>query len=234
MKTFAELGTEIGELVERKNAAYGSSFSVAGEFLALCYPDGLQPAQYADALLLVRIFDKQMRIATDRDALGESPYADISGYGILGAHMHQQRKAQEPWQGSASAPDAAKSSETKQPVSAEQPASEMTAPSTSARNGHEPLPQPDGYCEMLTSAPAPSAMEVASPSAGDQQRAVEFLCGHLLTLMRRCNDFQLCAKCGSLINGGALRRSIWGEWFVVCKGCVHVANDWQPRLESLR
>jgi hypothetical protein len=35
--------------------------------------------------LLVRIFDKQMRIATRKDYAGESPYRDIAGYGILGA-----------------------------------------------------------------------------------------------------------------------------------------------------
>lgn len=91
MKTFEQIGAEIGEIVAEKNAAYGSSFAKAGEFLRLLYPNGLRPEQYADALLLVRIFDKQMRIATDRDALGESPYGDISGYGVLGVHLHQQR-----------------------------------------------------------------------------------------------------------------------------------------------
>jgi hypothetical protein len=29
--------------------------------------------------------DKLFRIATARDALGESPYRDIAGYGLLGA-----------------------------------------------------------------------------------------------------------------------------------------------------
>jgi hypothetical protein len=74
---------EIGALVEEKNAAYGSSFEKCGEFLRLLYPDGLKPEQYKDALALVRIFDKQMRIATAKDALGENPYKDIAGYGIL-------------------------------------------------------------------------------------------------------------------------------------------------------
>lgn len=165
MKTFSQLGTEIGELVERKNVAYGSSFAKAGAYLRLLYPDGLQPAQYDDALLLVRDFDKSMRIATDGDAFGESPYADKAGYAILGAHMHQQRKASEPWQGSASGPDAAKSSEPKQPASAAQPANATTAPSTNARNAPEPSPQPDGYSVQPTSAPAPGATEAASPSA---------------------------------------------------------------------
>jgi len=76
---------ELGELLVRKNAAYGSSFLKAGEFLALLYPMGIRPEQYTDALLLVRIFDKCMRVATRKGAFGESPYLDIAGYGILGA-----------------------------------------------------------------------------------------------------------------------------------------------------
>jgi len=75
---------EVAKVVKEKNEAYGSAFAKAGEFLKLLYPDGIQPEQYKDALLLVRIFDKQMRIATDKDALGENPYQDIQGYGLLG------------------------------------------------------------------------------------------------------------------------------------------------------
>jgi hypothetical protein len=84
MSDFTAIGTEIGALVQEKNAAYGDSFAKCGEFLRLCYPEGIRPEQYDDALALVRIFDKQMRIATRKDAFGESPYRDIAGYGILG------------------------------------------------------------------------------------------------------------------------------------------------------
>jgi|GEM_PF-1690684 hypothetical protein len=84
-QSFLAKANEIGMLVEAKNAAYGSSFEKCGEFLRLLYPNGMKPEQYQDALLLVRIFDKQMRIATHKDALGENPYRDIAGYGILGA-----------------------------------------------------------------------------------------------------------------------------------------------------
>jgi hypothetical protein len=82
---YVALATEIGTLVEAKNAAYGSSFAKCGDFLRILYPDGIAPAQYQDALLIVRIFDKLMRIATAKDALGENPYRDIAGYGLLGA-----------------------------------------------------------------------------------------------------------------------------------------------------
>ncbi len=93
MTSFLRTAYQIGQLVEEKNAAYGSSFAKSGQFLALLYPDGIRVDQYDDALLLVRTFDKQMRIATDRDALGESPWSDIAGYGICGAtHVEQKRK----------------------------------------------------------------------------------------------------------------------------------------------
>ena len=70
MSRFLPIAQQIGELVERKNAAYGSSFEKSGPALRLLFPAG----------------------ATDRDALGESPYRDIAGYGILGAALHESRK----------------------------------------------------------------------------------------------------------------------------------------------
>lgn len=84
MGEYEELGRSVGSLVDVKNKAYGSAFDDAGEFLTILYPNGIQPEQYGDALALVRIFDKMKRIATDKDALGESPYRDIAGYGLLG------------------------------------------------------------------------------------------------------------------------------------------------------
>ena len=85
MSNYAELGKEIGEIVDEKNEAYGDSFATSGEFLKLLWPDGIPPEDYGDALALVRIFDKCKRIATRKDAFGESPYRDIAGYGLLGA-----------------------------------------------------------------------------------------------------------------------------------------------------
>jgi len=85
MARLREIAEEIGALTERKNAAYGDSFDKCGAFLQLLYPRGIAPEQYGDALALARIFDKQMRIATQKGAFGESPYRDIAGYGLLGA-----------------------------------------------------------------------------------------------------------------------------------------------------
>jgi hypothetical protein len=83
MKSYKTTGENIGALVEEKNKAYGDSFAKCGEFLKLLYPNGVKVDQYSDMLALVRVFDKQMRIATDKDALGESPWRDIGGYAIL-------------------------------------------------------------------------------------------------------------------------------------------------------
>lgn len=86
---FKRIGREIGELVAEKNAAYGDSFARSGEFLKLLYPNGIKPEQYGDALGLVRVFDKQMRIATNKRALGESPWRDIAGYGVVGTALDE-------------------------------------------------------------------------------------------------------------------------------------------------
>lgn len=85
MVDFMEAAEKVGRLVTEKNESYGDSFAKCGEFLKLLYPGGISPDQYCDALALVRIFDKQMRIAAMKGYGGESPYLDIAGYGLLGA-----------------------------------------------------------------------------------------------------------------------------------------------------
>jgi|GEM_PF-1166063 len=87
---FLRIAAEVGDLVRQKNEAYGDSFGTCGDFLRLLYPDGILPSQYGDALALARTFDKQMRIATSKDAFGESPWRDIAGYAVLGAEQHER------------------------------------------------------------------------------------------------------------------------------------------------
>lgn len=82
---YEPIARAIGQLVDKKNQAYGDAFNKSGDFLKLLYPDGIKPEQYGDMLALVRVFDKQMRIATAKDALEENPWQDIAGYGILKA-----------------------------------------------------------------------------------------------------------------------------------------------------
>lgn len=89
---FERIGSEMGALVEEKNAAYGSAFEKCGDFLNIIYPNGVQPEQFVDMLCIVRIFDKLMRIANDAAAFGESPYRDIGGYSILGTELNERNK----------------------------------------------------------------------------------------------------------------------------------------------
>lgn len=93
---YARLGEQVGKLVEEKQAAYGDSFGKSGEVLRLLYPNGIAPEQIDDALCVVRIVDKLFRIATDLDALGESPYRDIAGYGLLGAFRAELKEGVRP------------------------------------------------------------------------------------------------------------------------------------------
>lgn len=80
-----------GMLVEKKDAAYGNSFDVAGDFLKTLYPDGVKPHQYGDMLALVRIYDKMKRIASGDSS--ENSWQDITGYGILGQRSVLRKSA---------------------------------------------------------------------------------------------------------------------------------------------
>ena len=93
--TFKELGNKLGSLVDKKNEAYGNAFDDCGEFLRILYPTGMKPEQYADALSMVRIFDKMKRIATNPKAFKEDPYEDIAGYGLLGMRRNIKEKSKE-------------------------------------------------------------------------------------------------------------------------------------------
>ncbi len=84
---FLEKGKEIGEVLVEKNSAYGNSFNVSGNILKVLYPNGVSVEQYGDVLALTRIIDKMFRIVNkkdEKDQMGESPWKDICGYGLLG------------------------------------------------------------------------------------------------------------------------------------------------------
>ena len=80
---YEQLGTDIGRLVAEKQKAYGDSFNRSGAVMRSLYPEGIPLEKLDDALAVVRVVDKLFRIATDRDALGESPWRDIAGYALL-------------------------------------------------------------------------------------------------------------------------------------------------------
>ena len=65
---FEKIGTNIGKLVDQKNAAYGSSFKKSEQILKVLYPEGIKPEQYGDMLAITRIVDKLFRIATKKVA----------------------------------------------------------------------------------------------------------------------------------------------------------------------
>jgi len=90
-KKYTSIGLEIGELVDEKNAAYGDSFTKAADFLQILYPNGIPVTAYTDALCIVRIFDKLMRLASDKGYNNERPYADIAGYAFLGLVKDRER-----------------------------------------------------------------------------------------------------------------------------------------------
>tara|TARA_Y100001973_G_C5155090_1_gene310257 strand:+ start:117 stop:404 length:288 start_codon:yes stop_codon:yes gene_type:complete len=81
---YKKIASEIGELVQEKNDAYGDSFGQACRILEVLYPNGIKPSQYRDALAITRVIDKLFRLANKKDAFGESPWRDICGYSILG------------------------------------------------------------------------------------------------------------------------------------------------------
>jgi hypothetical protein len=203
-QTFQQIGTRIGALVQVKNDAYGSSFATAGAAFRLLYPNGLRPEQYDDMLLLARIWDKLMRIATDRDALGENPFQDIIGYGILGVALHQRDEKveeSEPWQGDASSTPATVASPAKETPDSVLPAA--NAPTTTNESGSSELPKfekgsvsyekiSESDWTWISSALAQTATGRANAREAVRQRAMLGL-----ALMRNSRD--LCGHCDSSI-----------------------------------
>lgn len=91
---YASLAKEIAELLEQKQHAYGDSFGKAGSIMRILYPDGVSIEALSDALTVVRVIDKLFRVATNKDAFGESPWRDIAGYAILAAERDSRTHVQ--------------------------------------------------------------------------------------------------------------------------------------------
>jgi hypothetical protein len=79
---YTRTGREIGQLVDKKNAQYGDAINVTGDFLKLLFPNGIQPENYNNVAVLVRVFDKMKRIANGNQG-EENAWRDICGYGLL-------------------------------------------------------------------------------------------------------------------------------------------------------
>jgi hypothetical protein len=91
---YEKLGKELGKLVADKQLAYGDSFGKSGNVLRELYPNGISIEQYDDVLTIARIVDKLFRIATQKDAYGESPYKDAAGYCLLAMGKYKEEPLQ--------------------------------------------------------------------------------------------------------------------------------------------
>jgi hypothetical protein len=80
---YYDVAANMAKLVNEKQAAYGDSFGKAGEIMRVLYPEGIKAEQMDDALTIVRVIDKLFRVATKKDAFGESPWKDVMGYAML-------------------------------------------------------------------------------------------------------------------------------------------------------
>lgn len=89
---FSAIVKRLGDTVESKNKAYGDSFGKSADFMKILYPDGIKPEDYWKFLILTRMFDKMMRLATNNDPAGEDPFLDIGGYAILGMEINARKK----------------------------------------------------------------------------------------------------------------------------------------------
>ena len=84
---WANLGAEVIKVIDGTNAAYGNSTEKSAQIMGILYPEGIRPEQMHDARCMISILDKLSRIATDKDAFGESPWRDVAGYALL-AYRH--------------------------------------------------------------------------------------------------------------------------------------------------
>ena len=80
--SYSEIGQRIGAMVERKQREYGDSFHRSVHIIRVLYPNGIPPEAYPEALALIRVIDKQFRIASGKQG-DENPWADIVGYALL-------------------------------------------------------------------------------------------------------------------------------------------------------
>lgn len=89
---FEEIALNIAKVLEEKNKAYGAAFDKSTQILQLLYPNGIPLESYPDVHVIVRVLDKLSRIAQNKDPFGESPWLDITGYGILAQIQHDNIK----------------------------------------------------------------------------------------------------------------------------------------------
>jgi len=87
-----QIASDLADLIEKKNKAYGNAFAKTTEILKQLYPNGIKVEQYSDIHVIVRVLDKLSRIANNNDPFGESPYQDIAGYSLLALNNKDMNK----------------------------------------------------------------------------------------------------------------------------------------------
>lgn len=199
--TYKQLGERIGALVDEKSIAYGDSFGKSEAFLQLLYPDGIPAAHMHHALVLARIFDKLSRIATDPEALGESPYIDVAGYALLGARMHEMRK-----NGCGSARQGAVDESKEQNGSAVQSVPRPTITSDAEPSAKSsPLPS--------TAPPSDTSNASAVLAAANEKRAAAVA---LAARVRERNEQCGCGICTEDMKAEWVSGAWGGEYFYFC------------------
>ena len=88
---YHQIAATVADTVVAKQEAYGDSFGRSGEVLKILYPAGISRESMRDALTITRVVDKLFRVATKKDAFGESPWLDVAGYALLAAKTDSKK-----------------------------------------------------------------------------------------------------------------------------------------------
>lgn len=95
-KRLRKVGVFVTKNTIDKNRKYGDAARKVTALLYELYPDGISPDQYPNALLLIRLLDKVVRLASytpeSMAADDESPWIDVAGYGLLGGELFLPEK----------------------------------------------------------------------------------------------------------------------------------------------
>ena len=90
--SFEGIAFELSSMLEDKNRQYGDSYARMQHVLPVFFPNGVPADRLLDAIFILRIVDKLMRIASNQPDDMEDPVKDIAGYAIL--RMREMRNVQ--------------------------------------------------------------------------------------------------------------------------------------------
>ena len=89
---FDVIANELATMLASKNRKYGDSYAKMAHVLPLFYPNGVRGENLLDAVFILRIIDKLMRISSDQRDDDEDPVMDVAGYAIL--RMREMRSSE--------------------------------------------------------------------------------------------------------------------------------------------